>query len=106
MDCLVHAADREPFGRVVIEAMAWGIPVIAVETGGPAELVANGRTGVLVPPGDVRRLAQAMVDMAENVDAARQMGANARSMALRKYNIADTVAGVDALYAKVLSGGK
>jgi len=48
MDALVNASTREPFGIVLIEAMALGVPVIAGNDGGPAEIVEDGRSGLLV----------------------------------------------------------
>lgn len=47
-DALVLASREEPFGRVIIEAMAYGVPVTAANAGGPAEIIDNGVSGVLV----------------------------------------------------------
>ena len=61
-DLIVHFSTRpEPFGRVVLEAMACGIPVIAAAAGGPAEILEDGVTGWLTAPGDVRQLGERMV---------------------------------------------
>ncbi|WP_342234998.1 glycosyltransferase family 4 protein [Inquilinus sp. OTU3971] len=63
-DVVVHAStDPEGFGRVVVEAMALGRPVIATNIGAPPEVVAEGETGWLVPPGDPDALA-AVIDHA------------------------------------------
>jgi glycosyltransferase involved in cell wall biosynthesis len=51
-DVVVLASDYEPFGQVVVEGMACGLPVIAVAAGGPKEMVIEGKTGWLVPPQD------------------------------------------------------
>lgn len=60
-DVVVHAStDPEGFGRVVVEAMALGRPVIATNIGAPPEVVAEGETGWLVPPGDADALAAAI----------------------------------------------
>jgi glycosyltransferase involved in cell wall biosynthesis len=57
-DIVVHCSLRpEPLGMVVPEAMALGRAVVASRTRGPEEVVAQGRTGMLVPPGDERALA-------------------------------------------------
>jgi glycosyltransferase involved in cell wall biosynthesis len=58
LDVVVHASTApEPFGRVIAEAMAMRRPVIATRAGGPTEIIEDGRTGFLVPPGDVEALA-------------------------------------------------
>jgi glycosyltransferase involved in cell wall biosynthesis len=56
MDVVIHASVvAEPFGRVMIEAMALGKPVIAPREGGPLVIVVDGETGLLVPPRDTSR---------------------------------------------------
>jgi glycosyltransferase involved in cell wall biosynthesis len=60
MDVIVHASDREPFGIVVVEAMALGKPVIAGSDGGPAEMITDGVHGLLAPYGDATALARAI----------------------------------------------
>ncbi|MEA3248017.1 MAG: glycosyltransferase [Gemmatimonadota bacterium] len=60
MDVVVHAAAREPFGIVIVEAMALGKPVVAGAAGGPAEIVRDGVNGLLVPYGDAPGIARAV----------------------------------------------
>jgi glycosyltransferase involved in cell wall biosynthesis len=61
MDVAIHSSTNpEPFGRVLIEAMALGRPLIAPREGGPLEIVVDGETGVLVPPRDATALAAAI----------------------------------------------
>lgn len=60
MDVVVHASDREPFGIVVVEAMALGKPVIAGDRGGPAEFITHGVHGQLTPFDDAPALADAI----------------------------------------------
>lgn len=57
VDVLVHASTvPEPFGQVIIEGMAAGVPVIATAAGGPLEIITHGVNGLLVPPGDIEVL--------------------------------------------------
>jgi glycosyltransferase involved in cell wall biosynthesis len=71
-DVAVHFSTRaEPFGRVIAEAMACGVPVVAARAGGPLEIVEEGVTGWLVPPNDTAALAAALV---------RAMGADLTAM--------------------------
>lgn len=60
MDVIVHASDREPFGIVVVEAMALGKAVVAAIPGGPAEIIRHGIDGLLVESGDAPALAAAV----------------------------------------------
>jgi glycosyltransferase involved in cell wall biosynthesis len=76
-DVVVHAAVlAEPFGRVLVEAMLAGRPVVATRAGGVPEVVCDGETGVLVPPGDACALREAL-------DALRRDPARVTALARR-----------------------
>lgn len=76
---LAHTSvEPEPFGLVLIEAMAMGRPLIATKMGGPLEIVAEGETGLLVPPRDPAQLANAISGLLEDPDRIRRMGQAAR----------------------------
>ena len=60
LDVCVHATHGEPFGLVLVEAMALGKPLVATALGGPVEIVEEGVSGLLVPPGDEKALAEAI----------------------------------------------
>jgi glycosyltransferase involved in cell wall biosynthesis/2-polyprenyl-3-methyl-5-hydroxy-6-metoxy-1,4-benzoquinol methylase len=62
-DLVVHASDDEPFGLVVLEGMALGKPVVASAAGGPREIIEHGRSGLLVPPRDEVRMANAIEEI-------------------------------------------
>ena len=78
MDVFVHASDREPFGIVVVEAMALGKPVVAGAAGGPAEIITDGETGQLTPYGDTGSLAHAILRYLDDRAFAARVGAAAR----------------------------
>ena len=82
MDVFVHASDNEPFGMVVIEAMALGKPVIASASGGPTEIITDGENGLLVPYGDTDALANAVLHYLDDQEFARSVGAAARQRSL------------------------
>lgn len=82
-DVIVHASDREPFGLVVIEAMAVGKPVIATDEAGPGEIVTDGENGLLVRFGDAAGLAAAVLRCLEDPRRAAAMGRAARLRARR-----------------------
>ena len=78
LDVLVHASVvPEPFGQVVGEGMAAGLPVLAARAGGPAELIVDGQTGVLYAMGDADDLATAMRRLADDPELRRRLGAQA-----------------------------
>jgi glycosyltransferase involved in cell wall biosynthesis len=80
-DLMLHCAEREPFGRVLIEAMAMQVPVIAFGGAGPGEIIAHGETGVLVPTGDTGSMAAAAVRLLGDPAARAAMGQAARERA-------------------------
>ncbi len=81
MDVIVHASDREPFGIVVVEAMALGKPVIATKPGGPEEVIEDGKSGLLIPFNDSHVLAEAILFYLLHPDIAREMGKAAHKRA-------------------------
>lgn len=85
-DLLVHASVREQFGSVLVEAMACGLPVIAVDRGGPATIVEDPATGWLVEPDDVESLASAIAAAVNDAHERRQRGERARKRALAHYS--------------------
>jgi glycosyltransferase involved in cell wall biosynthesis len=85
-DLLVHASVREQFGQVLVEAMACGLPAIAVDRGGPAAIVDDPENGWLVPPDDRDALAAAMVEAASDGYERRLRGVRARQNALDRYS--------------------
>lgn len=73
VDLLVIAAEEEPFGRTVIEAMAAGVPVVSTRCGGPEEIILNGVTGLLVPPGNSSEMADAIERILSNTEFAANL---------------------------------
>src|SRR4051794_6712896 len=84
-DALVLPSVREQFGQVIVEAMACGIPAIAVDAYGPAEIIDHGETGWLVEPDDVASLANALVEAVNRPSERRRRGANAARGARERY---------------------
>jgi glycosyltransferase involved in cell wall biosynthesis len=76
-DVVVHASDNEPFGLVVLEAMALGKPLVAGAKGGPAEIIRDGVDGVLVPFGDDAALAARVSEYLADPERGRRIGAEA-----------------------------
>lgn len=103
LDVLVLASQEpEPFGRVLIEAMAAQTPVVATARGGAAEIVEDGITGLLVPPGDTRALARAMQALLADPARARRMGIEGRRVAAGRYSLQSFVSNMsDVLHGAV-----
>ncbi len=103
LDVLVLPSTApEPFGRVLIEAMATARPVIATAHGGPLEVVVPGKTGLLVPPGDASALARAMRTLYQDAALRRDMGGAGLARVRETYTIEQHVAAFEALYSEVL----
>jgi glycosyltransferase involved in cell wall biosynthesis len=85
MDVLVNASDPEPFGIVILEGMARGVAVMAVDSGGPAEFVDDARTGVLARSGEPQALADALEPMLDSPELRARLGAAGRQAYLREY---------------------
>jgi glycosyltransferase involved in cell wall biosynthesis len=81
MDVIVHASDKEPFGIVVVEAMAMAKPVAATNTAGPAEIISHGIDGWLWTPGDARSLSSAILKLLGDRDLRQAIGHAARHKA-------------------------
>lgn len=102
-DVVVHSASKpEPFGRVVVEAMAAGRPVVATDAGGVVEIVDDGETGVLVPPGDVPTMADAIVSLLRDSAAAKQMGRRAQERVANRFSVERHVSAVQAMYTRIV----
>ena len=102
IDILVHPADREPFGRVVAEAMALAKPVVAINACGPAEIIRPDIDGLLVPLHDPTALANAVCDLAQDPAKREQLGHSAQARIANAFPIESTVKRIMDLYDKLL----
>jgi glycosyltransferase involved in cell wall biosynthesis len=98
-DVLVHASTSpEPFGRVLLEAMALARPVVATAAGGAPEVVEDGVTGVLAPPGDAAALAGALRRLLDDPAAAARMGRAGRERLRAEFSLEAHVRRVQGVY--------
>ena len=103
-DLLVLPSVREQFGAVIVEAMACGLPALAVDAYGPAEIVDAGDTGWLVPPDDEEALAAALVEAVNGEAERRRRGERAYEVARGRYSWPALAAGLAQVYAEVAAG--
>ena len=102
LDVLVHASViPEPFGQVVLEGMAAGLPVIAPDEGGPAEVIADGATGRLFASRDADALAAAMRALGADPQARERLGAR-RGARSRRITPARVGEWLEEVYVEVL----
>jgi glycosyltransferase involved in cell wall biosynthesis len=99
--CVLPSREAEPFGLVVLEAMASARPVIATAHGGPLEIVRDGETGVLVEPRNPGAMASAIVALVDDPARASAMGRAGRERVIAEYDIDRTVEQLQVLYGEV-----
>ncbi|MFW5908066.1 MAG: glycosyltransferase family 4 protein [Desulfosalsimonas sp.] len=88
---VMPSTKREGLSRVVIEAMAYGIPPVVTDVGGLPELVEDGRSGLVVPPENSEAIAHSILRLYENPEEKSRMGENARQRIRTKFHIDRTV---------------
>ena len=107
-DIVVNASTKpEAFGRVIVEAQAMGRPVVAFDHGGARETLLEGKTGLLVEPGDARALARA-IDTAINLNAEQRktMAQVAINNVHENFTLERMCAQTLAVYEEILAGGR
>jgi glycosyltransferase involved in cell wall biosynthesis len=99
-DIFVLPSLNEGMGRVLVEAMAAGKPIVASNVGGIPDLVQHGHNGLLVPPGDEKALAAAILQLINDPEKAKLMGQRGRELC-HQFSIDAMVQKLDALYTEL-----
>jgi len=105
LDCFVLPSLAEGISNTILEAMASGLPVIATDVGGNADLVITGVTGKIVPAADAEAMAHEIVRLAKQQEATQDMGGAARDLVERKFSMDAMVAAYQGTYDKLLDLG-
>ena len=100
-DLLALPSLNEGMGRVVVEAMASGKPIVASSVGGIPDLVQHGQTGFLVPPADENALTEAIVKLIRNPEQAKKMGVKGR-LRSHRFSLAAMIEKLDAVYEDLI----
>lgn len=105
-DVAIHASILpEPFGRVLLEAMALKKPIVGASGGAVPEIVVHGETGLVVPEGNADALANAVVQLLDDRGAAREMGSRGYERLITQFGIRENVARTERVYASILGSG-
>ncbi len=101
-DIVIHTSTApEPFGRVIVEGMLAGKPVIATKAGGAREIITSEQNGLLVAPGDSAALRQAIVSLLSKPDMARALAQRGRQEAASRYSLEKMVEGINHVFQSV-----
>lgn len=103
MDIYCMPSANEGLSLSILEAMAAGKPAIITEVGGARELVANGRTGLLIPPGSAAAISESLLDLLRNPEKAAALAQAGRDYVLNEFGIAQMMESYKKLYRTVAS---
>ena len=102
LDILIHASiEPEPFGRVILEGMAAGKPIIGTNSGGTPEQIVDGETGILVPMNDDEGMAQAMLFYLNDMKRAKVMGEHETQRLIEMFGIKRMVVETEKVYEEI-----
>lgn len=102
IDILMHVSELESFGRVLVEAMAAGLPVVAVRGGGAAEIVIDGETGLLAAPNSVSELTAHLERLATDAELRRRLGEAGRRRVETEFSLERCADRIQAVYIEAL----
>ncbi|MFH0899828.1 MAG: glycosyltransferase [Pseudomonadota bacterium] len=102
-DIVCHPSRQEGLPNAVLEAMAAGRPVVATRAGGTAELIEDGKNGILVPPACPTMLADAIVRLLCDRVAASRLGTSARARVAKEFTVERLAGRIDAIYGALSS---
>jgi len=101
-DLFVLPSPREPFGLVLLEAMASEVPVVATAAGGPLDFIQPGKNGELVPPNDANSMAETIQQMLSDEWRSNSMAQEGRRLVEKHYSVEGTVRKVEEVYASLM----
>jgi len=92
----------EAYGRTILEAMAASKPVVAFNDGGPGELVKDGQTGFLIPPGNTEIMAERIIELIRNEELSIRMGNAGRRLLKENFSMKKYGKDMERLYYETL----
>jgi glycosyltransferase involved in cell wall biosynthesis len=103
IDIIAVSSLREGFSISILEAMATSKPIVATNVGGNKELVIDGVTGILVPPGDPYSLSEAIHKLITDIKTRETMGISAREYVEKRFSVLDMVRKTEELYENLIN---
>ncbi|HDS30184.1 MAG TPA: glycosyltransferase, partial [Firmicutes bacterium] len=103
-DVAVHLPDHDylPFG--ILECMALGKACLCTNVGGVPDLISDGETGLMVPPGDYKLASSALIKLLSDSNLREKLGKSAQNMVLQRYNLDRLVERVQRMYTDAIMG--
>jgi glycosyltransferase involved in cell wall biosynthesis len=100
-DVVLNFSESESFSLTCLEALTYGIPLIASDSGGPKELFENEKSGMLVPNRDIEKMATAMVRLCKNKELRENFGKESRVYACKKFDLTRNALALHAVYKQI-----
>lgn len=104
-DILLNFSNSESFSMTTLEALAYGTPAIVTDCGGPAEIIEDGVSGMLVPVGDIEAMTKAIIELANDPSLRERFSINGRKRFEEKFNIEKQAKKLEAVYNSLLPTG-
>jgi len=99
----LNFSNSESFSMTTLEALAYGIPAIATDCGGPGEIIEDGVSGRLVPVGDIKAMSEAIIQLAKDPQLRETYSKNGRKRFEEKFNLEEQAKKLEAVYNALLS---
>jgi glycosyltransferase involved in cell wall biosynthesis len=103
LDILVLPSLNEAVGRIILEAAAYGVPVVATRVGGVPEIVKDGETGLLVPSQDAGSMARALIELLTNREKRGRLGRAAKERVTTSFTAREMVRSISNLYLELVN---
>lgn len=100
---VLPSVQPEPFGLVVIEAMEYGIPVIATNHGGPAEIIDNDKNGYLVDYKQANQMAERIIELALNLEKRKSIGMKGKEKKRKEFSLSKMVSNIERVFEEVIN---
>jgi glycosyltransferase involved in cell wall biosynthesis len=105
-DVSVLTSFSEGLSITILESMKYGIPVVVTDVGGNREIVSDGSTGYLVPPGDTHKFADAVIRVLRDPSLGQRFGIDAQRIIAREFDLATVSRQYERTYKQVLAASR